>query len=316
MKLFLLGLSLISAFNVQASTMDGYSLSLVGAQSEESFSMNAEQTRTEYRTERVMRTGFRTVADGFGRQCVSVPQERCFEDHMSRRICRTEFVNRCHDEIRYRQEAYTYFDNVSVPYEVFNNNVRANVNVKIKGGSAATQNSCAVNFTLNGSQFKAVANCLDYIVLAKQTADEGREGNTVIQNRTLELTLVDARIVAAPIKGGIREMKFEGQTVVFKTGDLTKNPNFTLKLFTERRKLLGSDDTLINRNLIPSEYTFEKTGEDSGIVKINLSKLIGGINSKKKHVIRVEINVAANTSGAINASLPSLSDSASITVND
>lgn len=314
MKSFLLGLALVAGFNFQAMAADGYSLSLVGAQAEESFSLESPQMRKEYRTESVPRTCFRRVSDGIRTQCRSYPQERCYEDHMSRRICRVEHVNRCENVIAYRDEAYTCFENQTVAYDVFSHNVRANVIVKVKG-PASTANSCMVNFSLNGSTFNRNATCADYIVKAKETAEESREGSTVVQNRTIELTLVDARVITAPIKGGVREMRLDGQTVVVTTGDLTKNPNFTLKLYTERKKLFG-DETLINRTLIPSEYSFEKTGEDSGIVKINLSKLIGGINSKKKHVIRVEVSVAADTAGAINTSLPSLSDSASITVND
>lgn len=315
MKSFLLGLALVAGFNFQAMAADGYSLSLIGAQAEESFSLESPQMRKEYRTESVRNTCFRRVSDGIRTQCRIYPQERCYEDHMSRRICRVEHVNRCDNIIAYRDEAYTCYENQTVAYDVFSHNVRANVIVRVKG-VASTPNSCMVNFSLRGSTFNRNATCPDYIVKAKETAEESREGSTVVQNRTIELTLVDAREITAPIKGGVRDIRFEGQTVIVTTGDLTKNPNFSLKLYTERKKLLGSDDTLINRNLIPSEYSFEKTGEDSGIVKINLSKLIGGINSKKKHVIRVEISVAADTAGAINTSLPSLSDSASITVND
>lgn len=315
MKSFLLALSLLAGINVQASTIDAYSLSLVGVQAEENFTMNSVQTRTEYRTETVAKTCFRTVSDGYQRECRSYPEQRCYEDSMSRRICRTEYVNRCSDEIRYRTEAYTCYQNVSVPYEVFNNNVKANVIVKVSAPVQPTASACAVNFTLNGSSFKAVANCADYVVLAKQTAEESRVGDTVVQTRTLNLTLVDAKTVAAPVKGGIREMKLEGQTLSFKTGDLAKNSNISLKLFVERRKLFG-DDTLINRNLVPTEYSFEKTGENEGVVKVNLTKLMGGINASKKHAIRVDLNVIADFSSAINSSLPNLSASESIIVNN
>lgn len=111
-------------------------------------------------------------------------------------------------------------------------------------------------------------------------------------------------------------MRMEGQTLVFRTGDLTKNKNFSLKLFVERRKLLKGDETLVNRNLAPQEYSFEKTSDEFGVVRINLGNLIGGINKKRKHVIKVDINVLTNTVNSINSHLPSLSASESITVND
>lgn len=318
MKKLILALGLLSTLNAFASTVDGYSLPITGVQTEENFTMNTVQTRTEYRNETVAKTCFRTVFDGYQTMCRQEPETYCYEDHMSRRICSTRYVNRCYTEPRYRQEAYTCYQTISVPYEVFSNNVKANVKVKIANntGVQAPHNTCNLNFTLEGAAFRANASCSEFIVLAKQSADERREGSTVIQERVLDLTLVDAKKLAAPVKGGIAEMRLEGQTLVLRTGDLTKNSNFSLKLFVERRKFLSSDETLINRNLAPSEYSFEKINEDFGLVKINLSKLIGGINAKKKHVLKVDLNVAADLNGSLNTSLPSLSASESITVNE
>ncbi len=318
MKQLILALGLLSAFNAFASTVDGYSLPITGVQTEENFSLNAVQTRTEYRNETVAKTCFRTVNDGYQNVCRQEPEVVCYEDHMSRRICNTRFVTRCYSEVRYRQEAYTCYQTVTIPYEVFSHNVKANVKVKVTNtpGVFAPHNSCALNSTLEGSSFRVNASCSEFIVLAKQSADESRVADTVIQNRVLDLTLIDSQKLTAPVKGGVAQMRLEGQTLVFRTGDLTKNPNFSLKLYVQRRKLLSSDETLINRNLAPSEYTFEKISEDFGLVKVNLSKLLGGINDKKKHVIRVNLNVAADLTGALNTSLPSLSAEESITVNN
>lgn len=319
MKSLMLALTLISGLQANASTIDGYTLPLTGVQTEENVTLNAVQTRTEYRNETVARTCFRTVNDGYRTVCNQVPENYCYEDHMSRRICSTRYVNRCYTEPQYRQEAYTCYQTVSVPYEVFSHNVKANVNVKVSkvpGDIQAPHNTCGLNFVLEGSQFSANASCSEFIVLAKQTANEERSGNTVIQNRTMDITLLDAQKLSAPVKGGIAEMRLEGQTLVFRTGDLTKNPNFSLKLFVERRKLFKDDETLINRNLAPSEYSFEKINEDFGLVRVNLGKVVGGINDKKKHVIKVDLNVAADLNGAINTRLPVLNASESITVHN
>lgn len=319
MKSLMLALALLSGIQVNASTIDTYSMPLTGAQTEENITLNTVQTRTEYRNESVARTCFRTVRDGYHTVCRQEPESYCYEDHMSRRICSTRYVNRCHSEARYRQEPYTCYETVTIPYEVFSHNVKANVNVKVvnvPGTIEAPHNTCGINFHLEGSFFKASAECSEFIVLAKQTAQEERIGNTVIQNRSMNITLLDAQKLTAPVKGGIAEMRLEGQTLVFRTGDLTKNPNFSLKLFIERRKLLKGDETLINRNLTMSEYSFEKINESYGLVKINLSKLIGGINDKKKHVLKIDLNVEADLTGAINSKLPSFNATESITVNN
>ncbi|MBC7712354.1 MAG: hypothetical protein H7177_03390 [Rhizobacter sp.] len=318
MKSMMLALALLAGFSAHASTVDTHTVPLTGASTEENFVMNTIQTRTEYRNETVANTCFRTVPAGYRTECRQEPQVVCYSDPRAGQICTTRFENRCYTVPQYRQEAYTCYQTVSVPYEVFANNVTANVNVKVTNASdaQAVNNNCGINFTLVGGNFKNTANCADFIVLAKSSASESRVGDTVIQDRALDVTLLDAKKLSAPTKGGIVDMKLEGQTVVFRTGDLTKNPNFTLKLFVQRRKLFKGDETLVNRNLVPSEYSFEKISDDYGIVKINLSKLIGGINDKRKHVIKVDLNVDLDTTSAINSTLPALTASESITVNN
>ncbi len=317
MKSIMLVLTLLAGFNAFASTIDGYSLPITGAQTEENFTMNTVQTRTEYRNETQANTCFRTVLVGYRTECREEPRVVCYQDPRHGQICTTRFERHCYSVPDYRQEAYTCYQTVRVPYEVFSHNVRANVNVKVtKTPGEVVNNSCGINFSLIGTAFKSVANCSEFIVLAKNTNEENRVGDTLIQDRKLDLTLLDAAAVSAPTRNGIKEMRVEGQTLVFRTGDLTKNPNFTLKLFVERIKLLQGDETLINRTLAPSEYSFEKTSADSGLVKINLSNLIGGINKKKKHVLKVDLNVLVDTTGSINATLPTLSASESITVNE
>lgn len=319
MKSLILALALIAGFNAHASTVDGYSLPINGQQSVENFTLNTVQTRTEYRSETVANTCWRTVFAGYRQVCRQEPVTTCSVGRDGIKFCGTRWVTQCYQEPQYRQEAYTCYQTISVPYEVFSNNVKALVSVKlpnVPAGSNLPQQTCDINFTLEGGNFSSLANCSEFIVIAQKSVSESREGQTVIQNRKLDVTLLDAKVVTAPVKGGIGEMRMEGQTLVFRTGDLTKNKNFSLKLFVERRKLLKGDDTLINRNLAPQEYSFSKTSDEFGVVRIDLANLIGGINKQKKHIIRVDINVLTSTANSINSSLPTLSASESITVNN
>lgn len=319
MKSLMLALTLVAVFNTHASTIDGYSLPITGQESVENFTLNTTQTRTEYKQETVARTCWRTVFSGYDQVCRQAPMTNCWIGRDGREVCSTQWNTHCYQEAQYRQEAYTCYQTVSVPYEVFSNFVKALISVKlpnVPAGSNLPLQTCDINFTLEGGNFSSPANCPEFIVIAKKSISESREGQTVVQERNIEVSLLDAKVVSAPVKGGIGEMRMEGQTLVFRTGDLTKNKNFSLKLYVERRKFLRSDVTLINRNLTPQEYSFEKTSDEFGIVKINLGNLFGGINKKKKHVLRVDINVLTNISNSINSTLPRLSASESITVND
>ena len=319
MKKLLPLLFLLATFQAFASTTDGYSLPITGEASEENFSLKTVKTRTEFRNETISKTCFRTVLDGYDTICREEPVPVCYEDRQSRRICNTRYERRCSQHPRYRQQAYTCYETISVPFEVFSHNVLANVNVKSEQAPTSTRaphNSCALNTLLTGDVFSAKAQCNEFIVLASQQAEESRQGDTVVQNRSIQLKLLDYKATLAPVLAGLKDLNLEGQTLVFKTGSLTSNPNFEIKLFVERRKLLGSDETLINRALALSEFSTEVLNEQSTLVKVNLEKLFGGINKKRKHVIRVEIKLLNDLSNALNNNLPSTHLSDSITVRE
>lgn len=319
MKILMLALALTLGFHANASTVDGYSLPINGQQSVENFTLNAVQTRTEYRNETVANTCWRTVFAGYRQVCHQEAVTRCWYGPNGRQHCDTQWITQCRQEPQYRQESYTCYQTVAVPYEVFSNYVKALVNVKlpnVPAGSTLPQETCNIDFKLEGGNFSSNAFCPEFIVYANRSSTNSREDQTVVQDHKYDITLLDAKAVAAPVKGGIGEMRMEGQTLVFRTGDLTRNKNFSLKLFVERRKLLKGDETLINRNLAPAEYSFEKTSDEFGVVRINLGNLIGGINKKRKHIISVDINVLTSMANSISSSLPKLSASETITVND
>jgi hypothetical protein len=90
----------------------------------------------------------------------------------------------------------------------------------------------------------------------------------------------------------LKGLKVEsGIFIVAKVGTLRDAKNATLKLFVERKKLFG-DDTLINRTLNSSEYSYQAIDEKTGYVRINMDKVFGGIENGKKHVIRLNLSVS------------------------
>lgn len=318
-SLLIFSLCFFFGFDAFSSTIDGYTLPITGEEINENFEMKSIQTRTEYKNESVAKTCYRRVHDGYRNVCQLEPEVSCYYDHYYHQYCNTRFVNRCYSEAQYRQEPYTCFETVSTPYEVFSHNVKAFVNVLVKNSEnsmLAPHNTCNINFTLEGDFFKSQAQCSEYIILSNKKVFSQRKDSTVIHNQMLNLTLIDAKKATAATSVEISEMRVSGQTLIFRSGDLTKDSNFSLKLFVERKKLLKEDEVLISRVLDKKEYSFEKTNDNFGFVKIDLEKLIGKINTKKKHVIKVEIKSLLNTENAINTSLPLLFTSKSIIVNE
>ena len=131
MKSLILSIALLAGLNVSASTVDSYNLPITGVQTEENFTMNAVQTKTEYKNETVANTCYRTVFAGYRQECRQEPVVICYPGGPAGQVCSTRFETRCYQVPQYRQEAYTCYQTISVPYEVFNNYVKALVNVKL-----------------------------------------------------------------------------------------------------------------------------------------------------------------------------------------
>ena len=72
---------------------------------------------------------------------------------------------------------------------------------------------------------------------------------------------------------------------------------------------------LINRVLRTSEFSYEAIDGRVGLVRINLDKLLGGFESNKKHVIKLNLDVKTDSGIIIhNGAQPSLHQESSITI--
>ncbi|MGZ3787135.1 MAG: hypothetical protein ACXVLQ_01360 [Bacteriovorax sp.] len=316
--MMILSMATASAF---ASTIDGHRIPVFGTEAEENFSLATTQTRIAYRQDSVARTCYRTELAGYRNVCDYYPEVRCYETRDSARVCQTVPVPRCQPVADYRQVPYTCYQTVSTPYEVVDHQVKANFNVKItkapKEPTDPTGASCSLGFIMEGEMLKSSADCNDYLVLSTENkkTDIDQMG-TIVHNYDVAVKLLDTADTLAPLEGGIGDLHLEGHTLAFRTGDLSKNANFSLKLFIERKHLLKGNETLIDRNITASEYAFEKINGRFGIVKVNLDKLLGGLNDKKKHVIKVNMNVALPAGTLLNTKAPALNAEASITVKN
>ena len=316
MKSFLI-LCLLFATNLFASTIDSHSLPIYALDSEENFSLNTIVTKTLYRTETRANTCYRTEFDGYYSHCDFFPVVQCYRDEYGRQNCQTSMVYSCRQEPRYRSVPYTCYDTVEVPYEVTDHSVKANFHLRVnKTGSKDTDaRDCYLHYTMEGETLRANADCSNVIVLSSNTKNiqTDRLGNVTF-NYEVNLTLLDKNSVMAPVASGITSMNMEGHTLVFKVGDLEKNPNFSLNLFVERRRLLKSDETLINRPLLLGEYSYEKINNNEGIVKVNFDRLLSGFNDQKKHVIKVDLNVNLPFGNVLNSTLPMLNAHGELTI--
>lgn len=219
----------------------------------------------------------------------------------------------CYDEPIYREVAYSCMKTISVPYEVVDHESTANVEVKL---SAAPQSkpqtgNCGINFALQGDNFQAINSCRDYLAVGII----GRQQNGSVTSYSYFINLFDAERIFAPLAGGLTDLHVDGSTLFVKTGDLRANPNFALKLYVERKRFLKSDVVLINRVLKAEEFSYQPGDARTGVVRIDLEKVLGGFEAGKKHVIKVDLDLALPAGSVINGSpIPQLHQEASTTV--
>jgi hypothetical protein len=73
---------------------------------------------------------------------------------------------------------------------------------------------------------------------------------------------------------------------------------------------------LIDRALNPGEYSFQSTDAKTGLVHINLQKILGNFEANKKNVIRVSLDLNLNSEAEINnQAMPALHQEATITIH-
>lgn len=330
-----------------ATTVDSHSMPVLGAQPTETFSLSTQTTRTLYRSETVARTCFRDVIDHYRTVCDQIvnnaerrpgdnhgqdprpePRDPRDRDGGERRPGDNHGQDPrpeprpeprrpvCHTEAVYRTEAYTCYQTVSVPYEVLDHNSISNFVVSLTNeGNANSGNQCYINFTMSGDNLSTGSNCSELLLLASKGASSSVDRfGTRVNNFDISVKAVDMNSQILALKGGLTNLHLEGQTLVVTTGDLNRATNAKLKLFVERRRFLKSDETLINRTLNAGEFTFESAGADTGLTKIDLRKLLGGINTSKKHKVRVELDVTLPAGEILNDNLMPRHQEAEITV--
>ena len=346
---------LLTISTVHASTTDSHSLPLYSLDKEEDFFLQTMQTRTMYREETVDSTCYRKEFTGYINICNYYPQMVCPTYGGYGRYggyggysgggCYSVPDYRCTPQPQYTSIAYTCYQTVSIPYEVNDHQVLANIHINVKKnpkvstdqnqGSIDQQNqetidqnqgsvdsngeNCLLDYLMEGESLTATTDCQSLIVLSNQTMNyEGNinQSRTVTQNYNVQLKLLDMKTVLAPVSAGITDMHIVGHTLMFRTGNLSKNPNFEINFYAERKHLLKKDIVLFNRNLSINEYSFQKINDNSGIVKIDLNQTIGDFNNKKKHFFTVDIEVNLESGKVLNTNIPSLRTSSSLTVDN
>jgi hypothetical protein len=276
--------------------------------------------RTEYSTEYYETTCYRTVSDGYDRDCTTVYENRCEKVPGVGDICHREPSTSCRTVERTRQEAYSCTESRTVSNSVYDHTVFAKFDVvKTLRARNFDLNDCKIHITnINDKNESYSATCGTAIVranvISRVDTKAGLDKNRVVK---LEVDFADISGLSA-LKSGLSAVNFSNGILSFKTADLSVATNFALSLSITRNRFLLKDKVVFSGTIKSSNYTLEKLEDARVKVSVNLSKMGAGFDASKKHTLKLTLKTikAVDVKNALNT--PSLSNQAtgSIVVNN
>lgn len=259
--------SLALSAGVFASTIDTKTFVYDGSVNSVELLLRAEKTHTEYRTENRTTTCYRQEVVGYRTVCTGggygpYPRPRPYPGPGPVRQCWTEPM--------YRTVAYSCVQPVTISYEVKDFDVEARAIVDVTKISPEATPGETFKVTLNGDSlsFEAIGSKKFFIVKTKQAVRSSMMGGVKEIDALLAAELIEAAPVLKAIK--MNDISIANGVLNFNMGPTSSNLGYALKI--EKVKFLGSDTTLLDRELLSSEVEVRATSEGSE-AGVNVAKL-------------------------------------------
>jgi|GEM_PF-2936616 len=291
-------LFLLISINVFADTTASKQFNYNGSGQHESFALRTENTHTEWRSEQRERTCWRRVFDGYRRECRTEYRRICRREG-DRTICQDEPHQVCQDVPVYRNEPYTCYETVQVPYEVFDYFVQGNykINFLNEVGSANE------NFYLeqNGDDYGiSVRSSGSFLIAATKTEQESYADQLKTLDVTYNVLMSDLAAEINVIRGGITSLVTpDKKLITFQMNEHTGKLPLVLHLKAVMPIRWGSDVLMINRDLKLVDYQI-KTTDGVSVVTINPFQIIENFKEKYFYDFTVSIKLETKGAGIIN----------------
>ncbi|MBC77021.1 MAG: hypothetical protein CME64_13490 [Halobacteriovoraceae bacterium] len=269
MKLYSLLIALVFSLGVFADTSAYQNFTFDGSTDYESFQLNTEKTKTEYRYERVRSTCYRTE---YRRRC-GTTRPHC------RTVCRNGNCRRvCPPPRRVCRQVpvqvpYSCMRTVRRAYEVFDYYVDTKVNFEFSGENMSMARE---NFRVKVSGSDVDLNLQDsgkYLVLSKRMDGDSRmSGDVLEQEVTYKVELVEGQVVTDALEGGVRNVSLNNGIVRFTLGSSFNTEDFIQNLKVYRSRRIISDILLLDRNLDAKDMEITQLGQDK-VISVDLNDL-------------------------------------------
>jgi hypothetical protein len=312
--LLLLGFSQISLAN------DSAIFNYTGDLGAQNFRLQSSVSHTEYRTETESYSCEVQVQDGTETTCQSYERHDCHETADSERICSDGPTRVCSETPTYHTEESTCYNTVQVPYEVYDYDLVSNVEFHFNSFPKSNMNE-GFHLTQSGESLSVNAFSSSGLIIKASSTTTNTHMDSAHGVKTQDVSFVvsfeEAKPVMAAVAGGLKNQKIEGKTLSFEVGDLSQPETFSLHLFAQRKRFIIKDITLIDRDLKTTDYKIVDLGNGRNKVVIDLEKLAGSFDRKKKHVFKFSLSLKHDFSSVVNMTqLGTTTLGDTITVND
>jgi len=268
--------------------------------------VTAEVTHTEYRTETVPDTCYRSVFAGYesvchteratevcgitptGRQCNSVPGREV-----------------CSQEARYRDEMYSCSREIQVPYQVKDYDVLVHAHVEIPTSADGLNETVRVYANGTGAFLQAHQTSKKVLIYQSVRNEQVSFSNgLMVINSFITVSFADLVQLTNPLLVGMSPLSVEkGRYLTFTTGQILEPElvAFSLEVTRDRFYGLFGKSRLLNRKLTSKEFSVEDNGNSLSRIRIDLRHL--GITEKikdKKINLAVRTDLSIATDGLVN----------------
>jgi hypothetical protein len=287
-------LFLLISLSVFADTESSRQFNYNGSGQHESYTLRTENTHTEWRTEQRERTCWRRVFDGYRRECHTEYRTICRREG-ERTVCRQEPYQVCQDVPVYRNEPYTCYETVQVPYEVFDYFVQGNYKINFLS-EAPNANE---NFSLvqNGDDFGlSVRSSGNYLISATKNVQESYSDQLKTIDVTYSVLMNDLAPEINVIRSGITNLVTPDKKII--SMQIAQHSG-VLPLVIHLKAVMpiswGRDVLMIDRDLKAVDYQIVNV---AGIATVMINPFQVIEKFKEKYFYDFTVTLKLETKGA------------------
>lgn len=206
----------------------------------------------------------------------------------------------------YRQEPYSCTQIVSIPYEVTDEIVTANVDFQINAADQALQDTFSVS--LSGDNLAVSVSGSSILYSATLQQQSTLSGQNEVVSAKYAVDAEDAVAVNQSVLQNVSDLTMVGNQISFTVGAVV-DPKLFVPWLQIDKKSFFADPTLIKRDLNPGEFALMPDGNRTKVVisldQLGLSQKMDSGTYKVTTAVRLQADAAVLNPAVLSSEKPS-----------